>query len=133
MDNEDAILHQMEDTRTSLTDKLETLEKKVADTVQGATTNVASTVEAVKDSVQDTVTSVKDRVKETFDVPEHIRHRPWAAVAGATVVGVVAGYALSQNGNKPKTQSAQRTTAAGNGQTPRPAVFSAPVQPGTTR
>ena len=37
MDNEDVIRDQMEDTRTALTEKLESLEKKVADTVETAT------------------------------------------------------------------------------------------------
>ena len=73
MENEDVIREQMEDTRTSLTEKLETLESQVASTVQGATTNVAETVEAVKetveavkDTVQQTVTTVKESVEETI-------------------------------------------------------------------
>ena len=112
MDNEDVIRNQMEDTRASLTDKLETLEQQVVDTVHGATSNVASTVEAVKESVQDTVTSVKDTVQETvtavkesmrqsvdavkgfFDVPHHVDAHPWAMVGGSVVVGFVVGSFL---------------------------------------
>jgi hypothetical protein len=85
MDDEDVIRGQMEDTRTSLTDKLETLEQQVSGSVHEATINVADTVEAVKDSVQDTVASVKETViavkesisqgvsavKGFFDITEH--------------------------------------------------------------
>jgi len=141
----------MHETRQALTDKVAALEQQVVGTIHGATSAVQETVQSVKSAVEETVCSVKDRVKEsvstvqesvatasanvkaTLDVPEHIRHRPWAAVAGATVVGVIAGYALSRNENKPKIQSAHRTTGTGNGQTPRPPVFSAPAQPGTIK
>jgi ElaB/YqjD/DUF883 family membrane-anchored ribosome-binding protein len=116
MDNEDVIRNQMEDTRTSLTDKLETLEKQVVDTVQDATSNVAETVAAVKDSVQDTVTSVKDTVQETFsavkesmrqsvnavkgvfDIPEHVDRHPWAMMGGSVVLGYVLGAVLRGSG-----------------------------------
>jgi len=115
MENEDVIREQMEDTRTSLSEKLETLESKVASTVEGATTNVADTVEAVKDTVeavkdtvQETVTTVKESVDQTinavketvqqsvtavkglFDVPGHVRTHPWL-MFGASVA---AGYLL---------------------------------------
>jgi ElaB/YqjD/DUF883 family membrane-anchored ribosome-binding protein len=111
MDNEDVIRGQMEDTRTSLTDKLETLEQQVADGVHGATTNVAETVEAVKDSVQDTVTNVRETltavresmrqsvsaVKGFFDIADHVEHYPWAVMGGAVVLGYVAGSLLSRS------------------------------------
>ena len=44
MEQEDLIREQMEDTRTSLTEKLETLEKQVAGTVLGTTSNLAEKV-----------------------------------------------------------------------------------------
>ena len=65
MENEDLIRKKMEETRTSLTEKLETLEEQVAGTVQGATAAVSDTVETVKDSVEETVSTVKDTVQET--------------------------------------------------------------------
>jgi len=130
MENEDVIRHQMEDTRTSLTEKLETLEEKVASTVQGATTNVADTVEAVKDtveavkdSVQETVTSVRETVddtisavkegvqeglaavKDVFDVPAHVRAHPWLMFGGS----IAAGFMLESLLGKP----ARRTSAGG--------------------
>ena len=65
MDKEsDVIKHQMEHTRTQLTDKLELLEHQVADTVTGA----AETVEKVRQTVSDTVTGAT----ETF-VQRNIR------------------------------------------------------------
>jgi ElaB/YqjD/DUF883 family membrane-anchored ribosome-binding protein len=107
MDDEDMIRGQMEDTRTSLTDKLETLEHQVSDSVHDATSNVADTVEAVTDSVQDTVASVKETVtavkesmrqgvsavKAFFDIKDHADRHPWAVMGGAVVVGYVASWA----------------------------------------
>jgi ElaB/YqjD/DUF883 family membrane-anchored ribosome-binding protein len=112
MDNEDVIRDQMKETRTSLTDKLETLEQQVTDTVQETTSNVAETVEAVKetvesvkDTVQETVATVKESVddalsavKDTvhesvhavqglFDVPGHVRAHPWLMFGGSIAVG----------------------------------------------
>jgi ElaB/YqjD/DUF883 family membrane-anchored ribosome-binding protein len=112
MENEDVIRDQMEDTRTSLSEKLETLEKQVVDTVQGATCNVAETVEAVKETVQETVASVKDSVQQTlaavttsvrqsvhavrgfFDIPAHVDHHPWAMVGGSALLGFALGALL---------------------------------------
>jgi ElaB/YqjD/DUF883 family membrane-anchored ribosome-binding protein len=116
MENEDVILEQMEGTRTSLTEKLETLEKQVANSVQGATSNVAETVEtvketveAVKDTVQDTVATVKESVegtidsvretvqeglsavKEMFNIPRLVDEHPWAMVSGAAGIGFLCG------------------------------------------
>jgi ElaB/YqjD/DUF883 family membrane-anchored ribosome-binding protein len=109
MENEDVIREQMEDTRTSLSEKLETLEKQVASTVQGATSNVAETVEAVKetvtkvtDTVQNTVDSVKesvhdslDAVKGCFDIPALVRSHPWAMFGGSVALGFLAESLLT--------------------------------------
>jgi ElaB/YqjD/DUF883 family membrane-anchored ribosome-binding protein len=95
----EVIKHQMDDTRASLTEKLETLELQVGDTVQGATQAVENvkeavqnTVEIVKESVQETVQTVKD----TFDLPSHVRRHPWAMVGGAMAVGALGGFLLSR-------------------------------------
>lgn len=100
MDKEsDVIRHQMEETRASLTDKLEILEHQVADTVTGA----AETVENVKNAVQETVQNVKDTVRgtvdtvtETLDVRKQVEKHPWAMMAGATAVGFVGGCLTSR-------------------------------------
>jgi len=118
MEDEDLIRQQMEETRTSLTEKLETLETKVAETVEGATTAVSETVTTVKDSIQDTVCAVKDTVQDTvatvkdsvhntvasvkdtlhdgveavksaFDVPELVRQHPWPMLGASVAAGFV--------------------------------------------
>ncbi len=104
MENEaDAIRMQMEDTRASLTEKLETLEQQIVDTVQGATAAVTDTVASVKDAVTDTVSEVKatvsetvDTVKSTFDVEQQVRKHPWLAFAGAIAAGFVAERVLNR-------------------------------------
>lgn len=101
----DAILHQMEETRTDLTKKVEMLENKVVGTVENLTTSVSDTVSEVKEAVQDTVGTVKetvtdtvDSVKETVrdatDVTGRVQRSPWLMVGGAAVAGLVAGLVL---------------------------------------
>lgn len=108
MENEELIRQQMEETRTSLTEKLETLENKVAGTVEEATCAVSETVEAIKETVQETVATVKDSVRDTvstvkdsveggvttvkgwFDLPAHFEEHPWIMFGGS----VAAGYLM---------------------------------------
>ena len=96
MDNEpelnepELIREQMEQTRASLTEKLETLEHQVVDTVQGATTAVADTVDTVKEAVQDTVETVKD----TFDVRVQVERHPWAMMGASVALGYLGGRLL---------------------------------------
>jgi ElaB/YqjD/DUF883 family membrane-anchored ribosome-binding protein len=98
MDNESEVIHQqMEDTRTSLTDKLETLEQHVKDTVQETTDAVAGTVEAVKEtveSVMDTVQESVQSVKDTLNLNHMVDEHPWLMFAGAVGVGFVSGRLL---------------------------------------
>lgn len=108
MANEEVIRQQMEETRTSLTEKLETLETQVTQTVQQATEAVSDTVATIKDTVQDTVTSVKDSVEDTVstvkdsvssgvetvkdyvDIRGYVEAYPWLTLGAS----VAAGYAL---------------------------------------
>lgn len=100
MDNDpelEVIRHQMEGTRASLADKLDTLENQVIGTVQGATDAVAHTVEDVKSavgSVTDTVQETVESVKEAFNLSEHVRRHPWMSLGGAVAAGFVGGYLL---------------------------------------
>jgi ElaB/YqjD/DUF883 family membrane-anchored ribosome-binding protein len=104
MENEpEVIRQQMEETRASLTEKLETLEQQVVETVQGATTAVTETVENVKEAVQETVETVKDSVhgtvesvKTTLDVRRQVDQHPWLMVGGSVAVGFVAGRLLDR-------------------------------------
>jgi len=112
MEDEDVIREHMEETRTAMTEKLETLEQKVVGTVQEATSAVTETVATVKDSIQDTVSSVTDSVQETvtavkdsmeggveavkslFDVPGMVKRHPWPMVGGSMTLGFVLGKLL---------------------------------------
>ena len=62
-DDPEVIRSQMEETRSSLTDKIERLEQTVTDKVQG----VADTVESVKGAVRDTVDAVKGTNAKILD------------------------------------------------------------------
>jgi ElaB/YqjD/DUF883 family membrane-anchored ribosome-binding protein len=118
MDNhtsEAAIQQEMQETRASLTEKLETLEQKVVGTVENATSAVTETVDAIKETVHETVTSVQDgvkdsvdSVKEFLDVPAHVQRRPWLMLGGSVAVGYCLGTLLA-----PKSQS--RLAPASNG------------------
>jgi len=103
----------MEETRSSLQDKLETLEEQVKNTVQEATDTVSTvkdtvstvmeSVETVKDSVKESVETVRESVQETvqtvkntFNLERQVRAHPWAMFAGATVVGFFGGRLLDR-------------------------------------
>jgi hypothetical protein len=114
MDNEgsdELILKRMHQTRTALTDKLETLENQVVDAVQSAASAVAETVENVGEAVQDTVASVTDSVhtavttvQESLDLRLQVERHPWAIVGSAVAIGYLAERLLSAaSGPKPRT------------------------------
>ncbi len=82
MDQEpDVIRRQIEETRHSLTDKLEALEEQVRGRVQSAKSTVEETIE---------------KVKRTFDVKYQVDQHPWAMTGGSVLVGFVAGTFLSR-------------------------------------
>jgi len=101
----EVIRQQMEQTRTALTEKLETLENQVVDTVHEATSAVSETVESVKEAVQDTVSTVKESVtgtvetvKDTFDLSRQFERHPWVMFGGSVAVGYLAGTLLPSMG-----------------------------------
>jgi ElaB/YqjD/DUF883 family membrane-anchored ribosome-binding protein len=102
MENQPALIRQeMQQTRTALTEKLETLEQQVLGTAQSATAAVQETVATVKDAVQGTVHSVKDSiddtvgtVKETFDLEQQVQRHPWVMLGSAVGVGFLSGRLL---------------------------------------
>jgi ElaB/YqjD/DUF883 family membrane-anchored ribosome-binding protein len=126
VDNElEVIRHQMEGTRASLADKLDTLESHVLDTVHEATDAVSHTVEDVKsvvdnvtDSLQDTVETVKD----AFNFSDHVRRHPWMSLGGAVAVGYVGGTLLlpARSTKESKAEAPARETF-----TPAPAATAA--------
>lgn len=125
--NPEIIRHQMEQTRSSLTEKLEVLEKKVTDTVQEATEAVSDTVESVKETVTETVEAVKDTVSDTvgtvqntvqstvtsvcdaLNLSDHVRQHPLAMVGGSMALGFLGGLALGpapgRTSESPRRQS----------------------------
>lgn len=119
----DAIRRQIENTRSSLTDKLETLEAEVRQTVCNAKDAVVNTVETVKQKVEQTV----DTVKHTFDLRAQVDDHPWAMVGGATAAGFVAGSLLPATDRMARRMSRQDTgltpLAMGNGPAPPPPPF----------
>lgn len=130
MDHEaEVIKTQMEETRSSLAEKLETLEHQVVGTVQQTTTAVSNTVEAVKetvesvkDAVENTVEKAKDSVHETvesiqqsLDLPRQVQRHPWGMFTGSVALGVLTGYLLPTEFRR--SQGPRATS--GNGFRPR--------------
>jgi len=107
VENEPKLIRdQMQETRTSLTEKIEALESQVSSTVQSATaavtetvesvkSSVSNTVDSVKEGVESTVSTVKESVKDAFDLPGHVDRHPWLAMAGSVAVGFAAGKVLN--------------------------------------
>jgi len=102
MDPEPEVIKQeIDETASSLKDKLEILEHEVLGTVKGATESVEDTISNVKETVQETISSVKETVQETvqtvkrtFDLRYQTEQHPWLMVGGATAAGFVAGLFL---------------------------------------
>jgi len=117
--SEEQILREMQETRASLTEKLETLEQKVVGTVENATSAVNETVGAIKETVHDTVATVNqsvhdtvasvnqsvkggvDTVKDMLDVPAHVDNHPWLMLGGSVAVGYVLGTMLTPPAQQP--------------------------------
>jgi ElaB/YqjD/DUF883 family membrane-anchored ribosome-binding protein len=95
-DQPEVIRHQMEETRASLSEKLETLEQQVTGTVKDARAAVTETVESVKEAVRDTV----DSVKETFDLHVQVMRRPWTMLGASVVVGYLGGSLLGRDASR---------------------------------
>jgi ElaB/YqjD/DUF883 family membrane-anchored ribosome-binding protein len=96
MDQEpDVIRHDIERTRSALTDKLETLENQVRGTVETAKASVEETIENVRSTVNQTVASVK----EAFDLKHHVRRHPWVMLGGSVAAGFLAGSYVTKGGH----------------------------------
>jgi len=128
------IEQQMEETRSSLTEKVAALETQVVGTVQTATQAVQDTVSTVKSAVQETVSAVKDsvqesvaavkdtvqgsvdavkeNVKETFDMKRHVQENPYLMIGGAAVAGLITGLLVFR---KDEDRVATNMAASGGG------------------
>src|ERR1700730_10040165 len=103
----EAIRQHIDETRSSLTEKLETLESQVRGTVQGARATVEETIEAVKGTVQDTVRSVK----RTFDVNYQVEQPPWTMVGCPLLAGCILGSltGVRGGGREPRGTASTRS------------------------
>ena len=81
------IRHDMERTRSSLTDNLEMIGEKVQGTVDSATATVGEALDTVSETV--------DQVKEAFNVRHQVEQHPWVAVGGAVFAGFALGRATA--------------------------------------
>jgi ElaB/YqjD/DUF883 family membrane-anchored ribosome-binding protein len=130
MENEaEVIRKQMEETRTSLSEKLEALETQVTDTVKETTESVGETVETVTEAVKDTASSVAQTVQavtETFNISGHVQRYPWLALGCSAGVGYLLGMWLA-----PSHSTALSGMTAGASSTPStpPAPAPAPPEP----
>lgn len=91
MENENVIRQDMQDTRQSLTEKLETLESKIIGSVEEARAAVRETVTTVKETMHDGV----ETVKEAVDVRVQFERRPWLMLGGSVLCGFVLGSLFS--------------------------------------
>jgi len=102
MDRDELIERRMQQTRASLTEKLETLEQKVVGTVEEAATVASDTVASIKDTVNAVNSSVKEgveTVKDWCDVKAHVQQHPWLVVGGCVATGYCLGVFLEKNGS----------------------------------
>jgi ElaB/YqjD/DUF883 family membrane-anchored ribosome-binding protein len=108
----DVIREQIEETRSSLTEKLETLEAEVKGTVESAKEAVQETFETAKETVQDTISSVKETmhnasetVKRTFDLPYQVDRHPWGMLLLSFAGGLVGGAFLGGRMRSPRRRA----------------------------
>jgi len=106
MENEtEVIKHQMEETRTALSEKLEAVEELVASTVKETTQAVSDTVSTVTNTVENTVSTVAESVenvtesvKSAFDLRSYVDEHPWLMLGGGMAVGYLLGSMLPSGG-----------------------------------
>jgi hypothetical protein len=103
----EVIRHQIEETRGSLTEKLETLEGHVKQTISTVKNKVEDTVQAVTSTVEETV----DTVKRTFDIPYQVQKHPYAMTGGALLAGATLGYMLSRRPSPERSHHAAYSAA----------------------
>jgi len=100
VDNPEVIRQQMDETRSSLADKLETLESQVAETVQATTEAVTGTVEAVKETVENVTSTVQETVEsvgQTLDLRGQVERHPWIILGGSVALGYLAAHLLGNS------------------------------------
>jgi ElaB/YqjD/DUF883 family membrane-anchored ribosome-binding protein len=108
------IKQQMGQTRTALTEKIETLETKVFTTMGTTTDTVAQTVHEVGATVRETAQDVRATMHETMasvrdalDLSRQMHQHPWLMLGGSVLVGYVGGLVLDnlERGQMPSLPS----------------------------
>jgi len=110
-DQNEQILKQMEETRSSLSEKLEALETKVTDKVvqpvAAAVERAADVAVEIVDTVKETVQNVTGKVEETtqavvsaFDLSKQTRRHPWLVFGIAATTGCVVGSLLGSRAQR---------------------------------
>jgi len=130
---------QMEETRASLSNKLEALENQVVDTVQTATDAVQNTTEAVAgtvESVKETVGEIGDKVSDTvhsvlsaFNLSRQVEERPWLMFGGAIGLGWLTGWYLPDRTRKSRPTGAQPSFPATSSWAAAPVAAAPPAEP----
>jgi len=121
MDNEaEVIKHQMRETRSSLTEKVEALEESLAAKIKDTTETVAQTVHSVADVVDQTSNVVSESVasvKDAVSMKRHFDEHPWLFLAGGAALGYLGGCLM---GGRSSTESpGQHFGARGYGSQPQ--------------
>jgi ElaB/YqjD/DUF883 family membrane-anchored ribosome-binding protein len=137
--NDQQIQLEMQLTRASLAEKLETLEQKVVGavgTVEKVTDAVTDTVEAIRDSVEETTATmsvVNETVKESvksvqrsFDVNVYIEEHPWWVVGGSVATGFCLGTLFNR-----RTEYVPRPSNGMNGPSTNGAGYEPRIHNGT--
>ena len=89
----DVMRQQIEETKSHLWEKLDTLESQVSEVVQSTTTAVSETVASVQETVSNVTETVQEGVQSVsnaFDLPLQVERHPWFAVGGSFVLGYLA-------------------------------------------
>ena len=113
IDTPELIQEQMKETKSQLSDKLESLEQQfqVTDAVQTTRSAVAATAEAVHATAEG-VTGALQSVSNAFDIRRQIEQHPWMVLGGAAALGYLAHELLT--GTELKTaQSLEAATTLG--------------------
>lgn len=87
-DNPEVIRSQMDQTRSDLSEKLESLENRVTEGMQSTGVAVSDTMTSVRGAVQS--------VSESLDFRLQVERHPWLVVGGAFALGFLAASLTSQ-------------------------------------
>jgi hypothetical protein len=98
---------QMEETKSDIADKLESLELKVVESVQSTSTAVSETAEAVQETVETVTDALQDVVhslSNAFDLRRQLDRHPWLNLGGCAALGYLAFGYLSTPKKDERTQ-----------------------------